>query len=133
MNTTVLLAGCLISDGTGYLLIHRNYKGVQQWELPGGKVEPDESSNIAAMRELKEELNLDVEVKEMIFQNQFDENGIHYIYNIFDAVIIGGNIELKEQNKFDNYSFFTLFEINNKNSELSPNMKNLVHLLNSKA
>lgn len=33
-----------------------------QWELPGGKVEPDESETVALQRECREELGVDVTV-----------------------------------------------------------------------
>ena len=33
-----------------------------KWELPGGKIEPNESSEECLIREIKEELNIDIEI-----------------------------------------------------------------------
>lgn len=48
--------------------IAKRGKGVDEyfWEFPGGKIEPHESKEEAIIRELKEELNVDVHVKQLI-------------------------------------------------------------------
>jgi 8-oxo-dGTP diphosphatase len=55
----------LIEDGDGRFLACRRAPGQSQagfWELPGGKIEEDESPEAALRRELDEELGIDVEV-----------------------------------------------------------------------
>ncbi len=50
-------AGVLFTDGLGrVLLVEPTYK--EQWEIPGGTVETDESPYAAAIREVHEELGL---------------------------------------------------------------------------
>lgn len=52
-------AGVLLSDPDGrVLLVEPTYK--DYWEIPGGAVEADESPYAAVVRELREELNLQV-------------------------------------------------------------------------
>src|SRR4051812_33067248 len=54
------LAGCVILDEDGrVLLLHRSGNPIQ-WELPGGKVEDGEAAEAAAKRELLEELGVHV-------------------------------------------------------------------------
>jgi 8-oxo-dGTP diphosphatase len=55
MTTAILLAGCIIQDSQKrILLLHRSDPQKQQWETPGGKLEPGEDPKIAAVREISE-------------------------------------------------------------------------------
>jgi 8-oxo-dGTP diphosphatase len=59
----VVVAACALVDDDGRVLISRRPEGkplAGLWEFPGGKVEPDERPEIALIRELKEELSIDV-------------------------------------------------------------------------
>ena len=59
----VLVAACALVDTDGRVLIAQRPEGKQLaglWEFPGGKVEPGERPEQALIRELKEELDIDV-------------------------------------------------------------------------
>ena len=59
----ILVAACALVDADGRVLIAQRPAGKPMaglWEFPGGKVEPDEPPEAALIRELKEELGIDV-------------------------------------------------------------------------
>jgi 8-oxo-dGTP diphosphatase len=59
----VLVATCALVDADGRVLISKRPDGkplAGLWEFPGGKVETDEKPEVALIRELKEELAIDV-------------------------------------------------------------------------
>jgi 8-oxo-dGTP diphosphatase len=59
----VLVAACVLLDGEGRILIAKRPQGrslAGLWEFPGGKVEPGESPEHALIRELAEELGIDI-------------------------------------------------------------------------
>ena len=60
---TVLVVAVALVDADGRVLIAQRPEGKQLaglWEFPGGKVEPGERPEAALIRELKEELGIDV-------------------------------------------------------------------------
>ena len=63
MSRLLLVAACALVDGDGRVLICQRPEGKQLaglWEFPGGKVEPGETPEAALIRELKEELGIEV-------------------------------------------------------------------------
>ncbi|MEM1136969.1 MAG: NUDIX domain-containing protein, partial [Bacteroidota bacterium] len=66
---TQVVAGVIFKDEQ--LLVCRRNKGKKQaglWEFPGGKVEENESHSEALIREIKEELNLDIKVEKFLIK-----------------------------------------------------------------
>ena len=59
----MLVVACALVDPDGRVLMARRPEGKAMaglWEFPGGKVQPDELPEEALIRELKEELGIDV-------------------------------------------------------------------------
>jgi 8-oxo-dGTP diphosphatase len=64
----ILVAAAVVTRA-GRVLLSQRKSGTHlagAWELPGGKVEPDEDPKDAAARELREELGVDVEVHDIL-------------------------------------------------------------------
>ena len=63
MTRILLVAACALVDSEGRVLIAQRPQGKSMaglWEFPGGKVETGESPEASLIRELKEELGIDV-------------------------------------------------------------------------
>ena len=59
----LLVAACALIDPDGRILLARRPEGKKMaglWEFPGGKLNPGETPEVALIRELKEELGIDV-------------------------------------------------------------------------
>ncbi len=55
-------AGGLVKKGEKFLMIYR----MKKWDLPKGKLDPDEKDRQAAKREVEEECNIEVKVKKKL-------------------------------------------------------------------
>lgn len=81
-----------------FLIAQRNLKKAQGglWEFPGGKVEKNESYERALIREIKEELNADIEVNEYIGESihNYPEKDIKLIF--YKAKLLSEKVELLE-------------------------------------
>lgn len=63
------MVAAALADADGRVLLQRRAPGRAMaglWEFPGGKVEPDERPEAALVRELAEELGIEVEAEALI-------------------------------------------------------------------
>lgn len=125
MSQKLQLAGCVIENEEGkILLLHRNTPERQQWETPGGKIEPDEDPLLTAKREVTEELGIEVDIAEEIGRKDFIEDNHQMGYIWYKAEIISGN-PTPAEDKHDKLDYFSWDELRGR-KDLSPNARNLV-------
>lgn len=99
----------VVFDRSGRILLGRrrnsSYNGF--WCIPCGYVEYDEDVYEAAVREFKEETNLDIKITGILaVHSNFHNPESHTVGIWFKADIIGG--ELKAQSDLDRVGFFDL-------------------------
>ena len=70
------------------------FKG--QWEFPGGKIEEGETPEEALIREIREELDTDIEVGDLIHTIEYDYPTFHLSMDCFLAKVISGELVLRE-------------------------------------
>lgn len=66
------------------------------WEFPGGKVEENETPKQALVREIREELDTEIEVGELIDTIEYDYPKFHLSMDCYRCKLINGNLTLKE-------------------------------------
>lgn len=71
------------------------------WELPGGKVEPNETPQQALQREWEEELGLKVKVGTFIGNSIIGTQEDLIELRAFRLLRLGGNLELREHDAWD--------------------------------
>ena len=62
--------GALIVNKEGRILLTKSHKWFDKYTLPGGHIEVGETMKEAVIREVKEEVGLDVEVAEMLLMQE---------------------------------------------------------------
>ena len=66
------------------------------WEFPGGKIDAGETPEEALIREIKEELDTEVEVIELLDTVEYDYPNFHLSMDCFICNIKSGDLVLKE-------------------------------------
>ena len=96
MKTIEVVAAIIIKDGQAFAT-QRGYGEFQGWwEFPGGKMEAGESPQEALKREIREELDADVLVKELLETVEWDYPNFHLTMHCFICSLLSESIHLNE-------------------------------------
>lgn len=119
MKKRVVSRGIVFIDNKVVLLKRirkENDKYLHYYAIPGGGKEENETIEIACIRELKEELSLDVSINKYLGKEEYETGICHYFKVNYQGgtPILGG--EEKEKNNPDNYYEIELVDLNNLNN-----------------
>ncbi len=96
MKTTKVVAAVIV-DGDQIFVTQRGYGDYKDgWEFPGGKVELGEAPEEALVREIKEELDTEIEVGEKLATVEYDYPDFHLSMDCFLCRVKSGKLLLKE-------------------------------------
>lgn len=96
MKTVRVVAAIIINDGKVFAT-QRGYGECKDgWEFPGGKIDAGETPEEALVREIKEELDTEVKVKELLETVEYDYPKFHLSMDCFICKIKAGELVLKE-------------------------------------
>lgn len=93
---TLYVVAAIIKKDNEILATERGYGEFEGlWEFPGGKIEEGESKEEALVREIKEELNADIEVVKFALTLEYQYPTFYLVMDCFECTL-KGDFELLE-------------------------------------
>jgi len=94
---TVEVVAAIITHNDRIFATQRGYGEFKDgWEFPGGKMEPGETPQQALVREIREELDTEIEVGSLVETVEYDYPNFHLTMHCFLCTIRSGDLVLKE-------------------------------------
>ena len=96
MKTIEVVAAIIVKDNQVFAT-QRGYGEFQGWwEFPGGKMEAGESPQEALKREICEELDAEIDVKELLETVEWDYPNFHLTMHCFICTLVSESMHLNE-------------------------------------
>ena len=93
----IRVVAAIIIEGDKVFATQRGYGEFKGgWEFPGGKIESNETPQEALVREIREELETEIEVGELLHTVEYDYPEFHLSMDCFICKIKSGDLVLKE-------------------------------------
>ena len=94
---TIEVVAAIIKKDNKIFATQRGYGEFKDgWEFPGGKMEEGETREAALIREIKEELNVEIVVQEFLTTVNYDYPNFHLTMHCFICEVINGELMLLE-------------------------------------
>ena len=95
----IKVVAAIIQKENKILATKRGYgEFINMWEFPGGKIESGETKKQALVREIKEELNIEINVDKFAIDIEYQYPNFYLFMSCFMCSIKEGSIELLEHN-----------------------------------
>lgn len=95
----IKVVAAIIKNEDKILATKRGYgEFINMWEFPGGKIEPGETKKQALVREIKEELNIEINIDKFALDIEYQYPNFYLFMSCFMCSIKEGSIELLEHN-----------------------------------
>ena len=96
MRTLEVVAAIIIRGGSVFATQrgYGDWKG--WWEFPGGKIEPGESPQEALVREIREELDAEISVGDLLETVEWDYPDFHLTMHCFICSLLSATLHMNE-------------------------------------
>jgi ADP-ribose pyrophosphatase YjhB (NUDIX family) len=105
-------AAVFVHDGHGRILVGRRLRkteieGRPELCVPGGKIDWMEAARDAAVREVREETGLEIEIEKFVdyADDRWPSLQVHFLTCFFQAHVIGGVLTVTEPEKTDQWQW----------------------------
>ncbi|OBZ14725.1 DNA mismatch repair protein MutT [Bacillus sp. FJAT-27264] len=110
--------GAVIRDENNRILLVLRKKPPEagHWSLPGGKVDYMETIEHAVIREIREELGLEIEIERLlcVTNHILPAEDVHYVAPTFLANIVSGDVQNQEPHALEKVQWFSMQDLPNK-------------------
>ena len=103
----------IVNDKQEILLVQHRKANRYYWVLPGGRIEYGEDFATCAVRELKEETNLDIEFEKVVFLSEaIAPDRSRHIINIYaTGKVLGGELKVGDEPMLADAAYKPILEL----------------------
>ena len=96
MKTIEVAAAIIVKDGKVFATRRGYGEWRGWWEFPGGKIEAGECPDAALVREIREELDAEIEVGQLLDTVEWDYPDFHLTMHCFICRLLSDSLHLNE-------------------------------------
>lgn len=128
MKTIEVVAAIIVRGGEVFATQRGYGEWRGWWEFPGGKIEPGECPQEALVREIREELDAEIEVGGLLETVEWDYPAFHLTMHCFMCTLLSESMHLNEHEASAWLTRYTLDSVKwlPADAGLVDNIKNLI-------